>query len=205
MVDYTDKASLQFALQGIDLIISTISGNEQLNLINAAGHGRIRYFVPSEFEGSLSHRPSPHCDTQDRGSSQALALLQQWSDASRMKYTVFSCGIFMEHFHPFGLGSFSIGHGAGVANVGDYLLDMTLGIAEYPEKTAKGTTVRICLTSIYDVVRFIIAAVDIGPKHWPKEYTLRGDKLSLRDVVDACGQARGGISQRIRTDKNTAN
>lgn len=109
-----------------------------------------------------------------------------------MKYTVFSCGIFMEHFHPFGLGSFSIGHGAGVANVGDYVLDMTLGIAEYPEKTAKGNTVRICMTSIYDVVRFIIAAVDIGPKHWPKEYTLRGDKLSLRDVVDLCGQARGG-------------
>lgn len=192
VVDYSDKETLHFALQGIDLVISTISGSEQLNLINAAGHGRVRYFVPSEFEGCLSHRPSPRNDTQDRGSSQALALLRQWNEASRMKHTIFSCGVFMERFHPYGLFSFDMGIGAGIANPGDYLLDINLGMAEYAELDAKGHFARICMTSVSDLVRYIIAAVDLGPKNWPKEYTLRGDKLPLRDVADACSYARGG-------------
>ncbi|KAJ6789650.1 hypothetical protein PWT90_10301 [Aphanocladium album] len=192
VVDYHNKDTLRFALNGIDLVISTISGQEQLNLINAAGHGRVRYFVPSEFEGGLSKRPPARSDPLDRGSAAALALLRQWSDgSSRMKWTVFSCGVFMERFHPYGLlGSLAIGAGEGVGSAGSYVADVNAAVADYAPRDSKGSSVKICLTSVYDVVRFVIAAVELGPASWPTEYTMRGDKKSLRDVVDALSAAR---------------
>lgn len=193
VVDYQDRDTLSFALQGIDLVISTISGQEQLNLINAAGRGRVRYFVPSEFEGALSRRPSPRAGALDRGSAAAVALLRQWSeDSSRMRWTVFSCGVFMERFHPYGLtASLGIGAGEGVGTVGSYVADVNAGVADYAPKDSKGSSVKVCLTSVFDVVRFVIAAVDLGPSNWPSEYTMRGDKKSLRDVVDCIATARG--------------
>ncbi|OTA00773.1 hypothetical protein A9Z42_0010600 [Trichoderma parareesei] len=189
VVDYHDHGSLGYALQGVDLVISTISGAEQLNLIDASGRGRVRMFVPSEFEGSLSRRPSRN-DPLDRGSSQALALLKQWSESSRMKYTVFSCGLFMERFHPYGLGStFNIGHGSGVGGAGEFLVNFSMATAEYTERDSKGHSVRVCLTSVYDVVRFVVAAVDLGPSHWPHEFTMCGERMTVRDLVNACSTA----------------
>ncbi|KAL7923605.1 NAD(P)-binding protein [Trichoderma austrokoningii] len=183
VVDYHDHNSLGFALQGVDLVISTISGTEQLNLIDASGRGRVRMFVPSEFEGSLSRRPSRN-DPLDRGSSQALALLKQWSESSRMKYTVFSCGLFMERFHPCGIiNTFGIGHGSGVGGPGEFLVNSGTGTAEYPEQDAKGHSVRVCLTSVYDLVRYMVAAVDLGPSHWPREFTMFGDRMKVRDLI----------------------
>ncbi|KAG5951685.1 hypothetical protein E4U53_002498 [Claviceps sorghi] len=187
VVNYNDRESLKFALQGVDLAISTISGPEQLNLINAAAIARVRVFVPSEFEGSISKRPS-HDDPLDRGSAQALALLKQWEGSSGMRYTVFACGIFMERFHPFGLGYLNIGYGSGVSGAGDYLVDINNCTAEYSEQNARGQKVRVCLTSVYDVVRFIVAAVDLEPQNWPHELTMRGDRMSVRDIVWTCSR-----------------
>ena len=56
-MDKDDIEDLWYILQGVDLVISTIAGNEQLNLIDAARQARVRVFVPSEFEGDLKHRP----------------------------------------------------------------------------------------------------------------------------------------------------
>ena len=92
VVDYASKDSLTYALQGIDLVISTVSGPEQLSLISAAGHARVRLFVPSEFEGSLGHRPASAL----RETQRAIDALRQVSRSTRMRYTVFSCGLFME-------------------------------------------------------------------------------------------------------------
>ncbi|KAK2593985.1 hypothetical protein QQS21_008295 [Conoideocrella luteorostrata] len=190
VIDYSNEASLTFALQGVDLAISTISGTEQLSLINAAGRARVRVFVPSEFEGSLSKRPSQHNDPLDRGSVAAIALLKHWESTSRMRYTVFTCGIFMERFHPYGLGYLNIGYGSGVSAAGDYLLDINHNTAEYAAVNSKGHTVRVCLTSVYDVVRFIVAAIDLGPRNWPHEFTMRGDRMSVEEVVRTCSRVR---------------
>ncbi|KAG6035070.1 hypothetical protein E4U41_006263, partial [Claviceps citrina] len=208
VVDYTTPESLTFALQGVDLVVSTVSGPAQLSLINAAGRARVRVFVPSEFEGSIGKRPSSssssshshphphphphphHQEPPDRGSAQALALLRQWEAASRMRYTVFACGLFMERFHPYGLGYLNIGYGTGVAGPGGYLVDVESRTAEYAERNAKGHAVRVCLTSVYDLVRFIVAAIGLGPRTWPHEFTMRGDRMSVRDVVGTCCQVR---------------
>lgn len=48
MVEYEDVENLRFALQGVDLVISTVGGASQINLIDAARRARVRCFVPSE-------------------------------------------------------------------------------------------------------------------------------------------------------------
>lgn len=206
VVDYDDLGRLAFALQGVDLVISTISGQEQLNLIQAAVRGRVRVFVPSEFEGSLTRRPAPAHqahqahqalgDSLDRGSAAALELLQQWARQSRIRYTVFSCGLFMERFHPCGLGYLNIGRGSGIASAGDYLVDINQATAEYAERDSRGRSVRVCLSSVYDVVRFIVAAIDLGTEKWPVEFTMRGDRMTLSELVDTCSRVRNGSSKR---------
>lgn len=195
IVNYADQESLRYALQGVDLVISTISGREQLNLINAAGQNRVRLVIPSEFEGKLSHRPRR--DPLDHGSAQALALLDRWAAESSMRYTIFSCGIFMERFLPQGLGSLNMGVGTGVSMTGDYILNINDGTADYVDKNSKGELVRICMTSVNDLAKFIVAAVEMGPGTWPKEFTLRGDRLYLRQIVSACSQYRQGKLSRL--------
>ena len=192
-VNYYSHESLGYALQGVDLVISTISGPEQINLILAAGDGRVRHFVPAEFEGSLSHR-RPH-DPLDQSSTQALDLMRHLDQRRRMRFTVFSCGVLMETFLPHGLGTLGIGYGTGVANAGDYLANTNARTAEYPEHNSNGEQIRICLTSACDLVRFMIAAIDLCPSTWPREFTLRGDRMTLRQVVDSCSMGLNGKSE----------
>ncbi|KAH7149456.1 hypothetical protein B0J13DRAFT_621316 [Dactylonectria estremocensis] len=182
-VDYNDLDSLVFALQGVNLVISVVGGREQLNLINSAAASGVQMFVPSEFEGSISKRPRN--DPLDTGSyaHRARSLLRKLSQSSQMQYTIFSCGVFMERFHPSGLGSLNIGHSCDLAEAGSYLLNLNLASAEIVEKDSGGHTVRICMTSVYDVAQFVAAAVELGPGNWPREWTMRGDRMSLRDIV----------------------
>ncbi|KAH7204318.1 hypothetical protein DER44DRAFT_886040 [Fusarium oxysporum] len=188
VVDYNDENSLAYALHGVNLVICTFSGGEQVNLITAAVQGGVQFFVPSEFEGSLEKRPENDQLDPYSYSSQARQHLRRCARSSQMKWTVFSCGIFMERFLPQGLGSLAIGYGSNLANVGSYILDMNTYTAECVEKNPRGHTVRVCMTSVYDVARFIVAAIDLGPANWPREFTMRGDRLSLRDIVGQCSR-----------------
>ncbi|KAF4345503.1 isoflavone reductase family [Fusarium beomiforme] len=188
VVNYNDENSLSYALHGVNLVICTFSGVEQINLITAAVQSGVQYFVPSEFEGSLEKRPENDQLDPYLYSSQARQHLRRFARSSQMKWTVFSCGIFMERFLPQGLGSLAIGYGSNLANAGSYLLDMSAYTAEYVEKNARGHTVRVCMTSVYDVAQFIVAAIDLGPANWPREFTMRGDRLSLRDTVGQCSR-----------------
>ena len=175
------------------MVISTVTGPEQLSLITAAGYSRVRYFVPAEFEGKIDRRPSNN-DPLDHGSTEARALLRQWQ-ASGMQYTIFSCGIFMERFHPSGLNTFGVGSSSGVVNAGDYILNLPNASATYVELNAQNRNVRIRLTSIYDVAAFVVAAVEYGPANWPREFTMAGDRLSLIDLVGVCSRQFGGMYQ----------
>lgn len=194
VVDYSDTQALEYILRGVDLLISTIQGDSQLSLIQAARRARIRTFVPSEFEGALTHRPTD--DPLDRGSAAALRLLSEGSrsrsSSHRMRCTVFSCGVFYERFHPGGLALFNIGGGANVQHPGEYLLDVNAATAEIVQRNAQGASVAVTMTSVYDVARYVAAAIEIGPENWPEELRMRGDQLTVLDVVQACSTARGG-------------
>ncbi len=98
----------------------------------------------------------------------------------------------MERFHPLGIGSYSMGVGEGVDSVGSYLMDVNSGVVNCAEYDSKGKAVKLCLTSVSDLVKFVIAAVDLGPSNWPKEYRLRGDRMTIKDIVDSVTEVRGG-------------
>ncbi len=191
-MDYEDVENLRYTLQGVDLVISTISGNEQLNLIDAARRARVRLFVPSEFEGDLNHRPAN--DPLDRGSQSALQLLESWSHSKsqRLRYTVFSCGVFMERFGPGGLQTYGIGAGCGIQGPDDYLVNIQEAKAEIIPMNSNGAAVRVSLTSVYDVAQFITAAIELGLDTWPKEFRMRGDSVTVRELVETCSNALGG-------------
>ncbi|KAI0479959.1 isoflavone reductase [Xylaria cf. heliscus] len=188
VVDYHNLETLQFALQGVDLIISTISGTEQLNLIDAARRARVRTFVPSEFEGAINHRPEN--DPFDNGSSTALNQLRHWSSSRHhpMSYTVFSCGIFYERFAPGGLGSYNMGGTCRLPNQGDYMIDLGLGTAELPNTNSQNRPIQITLTSAYDVARFVAAAVDLGIDNWPREFKMRGARMTPQMILQYCSE-----------------
>jgi hypothetical protein len=183
VVDYNDMENLQFILRGIDLVISTISGSEQVNLIDAARRASVRRFVPSEFEGALSHRPGQD-DPLDRGSSAALECLRRYSSTKSrpLQFTVFSCGVFFERLAPGGLLSYDMGAGCNVQNQGDYMIDIGGCTAEIPQLSPQGRTVYVTLTSAVDVARFVAAAVDLGIDNWPREFKMR---VSLRFSISA--------------------
>ncbi|KAI0394632.1 NAD(P)-binding protein [Xylariaceae sp. FL0594] len=186
VVDYHDTENLEFTLEGVDLVISTISGAEQLNLIDAAGRARVQTFVPSQFEGALSHRPNP--DPFDNYSTAALEQLRIWSSSRNppMKYTVFSCGIFYERFARGGLGLHQMGGSHRLHYQGDYMIDVGRGKAEIPAETIDHRPVYICLTSAVDVAGFVAAAVDLGINSWPREFRMRGARLSTQRILQYC-------------------
>ncbi|KAI0454997.1 isoflavone reductase [Xylaria acuta] len=190
IVDYHNLETLQFVLQGVDLIISTISGAEQLNLIDAARRARVRTFVPSEFEGSLSHRPGN--DPFDNGSSTAISQLKHWLSSRhyQMNYTVFSCGIFYERFGMGGLRTYNMGGTCRLPNQGDFLIDVGLGTAELPDTNSQGRQIQITLTSAHDVARFVAAAVELGIDNWPREFKMRGARITPQRILQYCSEVR---------------
>ncbi|KAK3370309.1 hypothetical protein B0H63DRAFT_314183 [Podospora didyma] len=188
-VDFTNVEELRYTLQGVDLLISTISGSEQLDLIDAARQARVRLFVPSEFEGDIDHRPANDPLDRQHGARDQLEHFAR-SVSNPMRFTVFSCGIFMERFAPGGLEAYRIGAGSGVQTPNDYLLNVEEGTGEIVETNAAGRPGRVALTSVYDLARFIAAAIEIGPGNWPREFKMRGDTMNVRDIVATCEAVR---------------
>jgi acetylornithine deacetylase/succinyl-diaminopimelate desuccinylase-like protein len=156
--------------------------------------------VPSEFEGALNHRPDSE-DALDRGTSAVIDLLRRWSQSKshRMEYTVFSCGLFYERFAPNGLSAYNIGGGqnGGALGPGEYLVDVEAQQAEVVENNAQGRPVMVSMTSVYDVARFVRAAVEMGPGSWPREFKMRGDHMSLTDLVTTFINVRGGACRML--------
>lgn len=210
MVDYTNPQELRYILKGVDLLISTIRDETtQINLIDAARHARVHTFVPAEFEGAVAQRPTSN-DPFDHGSGRIRQYLNNSFSSSSsstsnsspsisnhhthhtLRYTVFSCGVFYERFAPGGLGRYNIGHSANVWSPGDYLLNIETAQADIVLRNSQGRPVTVSMTSVFDVARFVAAAVEIGLERWPREFRMRGDQMSLEQIVHDCSMARRG-------------
>ncbi|KAF4630909.1 hypothetical protein G7Y89_g7224 [Cudoniella acicularis] len=196
VVNYDDQEDLRYSLRGIDIVISTISGVSQINLMDAAAHSGVRRFVPAEFEGSPSHRPNN--DPLDHGKRAAIDRLRFWSrhPRHRMPFTIFTCGIFYERFSPGGLAAVNIGGSLG-HSVGEYLMDVQNGTAQIVEFHASGQPIYISMTSVYDVARFVTAAMDLGIDNWPTEFRLRGDRRSITEITEWGAAVKGVPSLSI--------
>ena len=185
VTDYSNGPNLTFNLAGIDTVISTISGNSQLALIDAAAQARVRRFAPSEFEGLPLLRPLQ--DPLDRGKRAALQRLQQ-HQAQGMQHCVFACGILYERFAPGGMIASNIGRGSGVSGEGDYVINIRQMRALIPHRADNQPAV-VCVTSARDVGRFVAAAV--GLPQWPTEFRMCGERMNLSSLVQTVELMRG--------------
>ncbi|TVY41587.1 Oxidoreductase [Lachnellula subtilissima] len=190
VVDYDSQDDLRYTLRGIDLVISTVSGVPQINLIDAAAHSGVRRFVPAEFEGPPARRTGN--DPLDRGKRATIDRLRHWSNhpRHRMHFTIFSCGIFYERFANGGMAALDIGTSTGIQNEGSYLMNARHGTAEVVERTTSGQPVYICLTSVYDVGRFVIAALDLGLQTWPEEFRMSGERRTVTEILQWAAAVR---------------
>jgi len=196
IVNYDNQEDLRYTLRGIDLVISTVSGNPQINLIDAAAHSDVRRFVPAEFEGVPARRPRN--DPLDRGRAASLDRLRHWSHHHRhpMPSTIFCCGVFYERFARGGLGSLGIGTSTNVYYQGSYLMDVEASTAEIVERQSGGqaAAISLCLTSVYDVAQFLVAALDLGVQNWPAEFRMQGDRRTVAEVLQWAESVKGGAS-----------
>lgn len=186
IVDYKSSSSLQHALTGVDTVISTVTGKPQLRLIEAAIQCRVRRFAPAEFEGQPGLR-APNT-ILNRGKSSALARLQQY--AAYIQSTAFVCGIFYERFAVGGLRAQNIG-GNIASGEGDFIADLRNMTAVAPIYDAANNLSSVCLTSIYDVAKFVVRSLDIP--HWPAEMSMCGDRMSVNALIELVKTCRGII------------
>jgi nucleoside-diphosphate-sugar epimerase len=187
-VDYSNASDIRFKLAGVDTVISTISGDAQLVLIDAAAAAHVRRFVPSEFGGPPSLRP--HDDLLDHGRRAAILRLHQ-HESTGMRFTVFTCGVFYERFAPGGMAASQIGLRSNIGQEGDYLMDFRRRRAQVPHFNTAGQPAMICMTSAADVARFVVSALDLPS--WPREFRCRGERRSVRDVVAIAEEIQGKI------------
>jgi len=196
VVDYNSQDDLRFALRGIDLVVSTVSGTPQINLIDAAAHSRVRRFVPAEFEGPPSRRPTNGIDDLDRGRGRSATLdrlrhYQNRHNRHHMRSTIFICGVFYERFARGGLASKGIAIGSGIEHQGAFLMDIGQNTAEIVERNNAGHSVHLCMTSMSDVAQFLVAAMDLGLEAWPAEFRMRGDRKTTAEIVELAEFAKG--------------
>ncbi|KAL9088594.1 MAG: hypothetical protein Q9165_006114 [Trypethelium subeluteriae] len=191
VVDYNNAESLRFALSGIDIVVSTILGPNQLRLIEAAIRARVRRFIPAEFEGNPRLRPVG--DPLDRGRHAARDLLQQYRN--RIQSMPIICGIFYERFQPGGLNAARIGATSGFSREGDYIMDINNMTAQVPVYNRNSQYTTICMTSVRDVARLVVRALDL--ERWPPELSIHGERMTVKDVVNLVSNLKGEHFQPI--------
>lgn len=72
------------------------------------------------------------------------------------------------------------------------MIDVGQGVAEVPEATPQGRPITMILTSAVDVARFVAAAVELGIETWPREWKMRGARLTTQRLHEICSEVRGG-------------
>lgn len=186
VVNYDDLNSLEHALAGIDIMISTVSGPPQLALIKASVNAGVRRFAPAEFEGPPSLRQNN--DPLDRGRASALAYLQHYRSYFEAT-TVFVCGVLYERFQPGGLAAGRLGSSTGVGQEGHYILDLRYMTAQVPAYDSANNPSYVCMTAAQDAARLVVAALDMPT--WPAEFRMCGERLKVYDLVSIARSVRG--------------
>ncbi|KAJ8062416.1 hypothetical protein OCU04_008957 [Sclerotinia nivalis] len=191
VVNYDNQDDLRFHLRGIDIVISTVSGTPQINLIDAAAHSRVQRFVPAEYQDKLGGRPTN--DPLDRGRAASIERLRHWAQhrRHRMQYTVLGCGVLYERFARGGLASMGISTSTALGYPGSFLMNMETNTAEIVEYNNTGQPVSVSMTSVYDVARFVAAALDLDQRMWPTEFRMQGDRKTVMEIVQYAEAVKG--------------
>jgi hypothetical protein len=172
---------------GVDTIISTVTGAEQMELLRAAVEVGVRRFAPAEFEGTTAARATP--DPLDRDKSN----IRGWLDfyRSEIDSTIFSCGVLYERFAPGGLHQHRLNRRIPYGFEGDYLINPRDLTANIPDNSGDIT---VCMTAAHDVARLVVKAIAMDS--WPRELTMVGERLTVRDIIRTVLQVRGKFYTR---------
>lgn len=193
VVDYENFTSLIYMLKGVDVVISTITGEPQIALVEAAATARVRHFIPSAFSGPEQCSPTKlgRSDWDD-----LIAALDKHQAKFSMNYTLFTCGVFYERFAPGGLNALQIStfnnRHAAIGEEGNFLVDIRAGKATIPIISAT-EEVSICMISARDVARYIVAALNAyeDTAAWPKEFKFCTERLAMSQLLEICSRVRG--------------
>ena len=193
VVDYEGRKSLEFALRGVDVVISTVPGTVQIRIIDAAIKAGVRRFAPAEFEGRPSKRidPNPINQALDRGKSSVLRHLHQ--HRNQIESTVFVCGVLYERFSHGGLQQHRIGSSTGISQEGNFMVDVRQMQAQVPYTNSTGQEVTLCLTAASDVGRFVTRSLELQQR-WPPELIMHGERVSTYELLSMIARARGNNS-----------
>lgn len=117
-----------------------------------------------------------------------------------MRYTVFTCGVFYEHFGPGGLNALQIStfnnHHASIGQEGEFLVDFRAGRATIPV-IPHSDEAAICMTSARDVARYIVATLQAYEelKIWPSELKFCTERFTMSELLALCSRVRGKSSR----------
>ena len=123
----------------------------------------------------------------DRGTNTALAMLQQYR--GYIQSTVFVCGILYERFAVNGMVSHGIGAMSGYGNEGDYIVHARNMTSVAPVWDAAQNLACLCLTSAWDVARFVVRSLDMPA--WPAEMSMCGERMDVNTLVQTIRACRG--------------
>lgn len=99
------------------------------------------------------------------------------------------------------MSAYQIGLSSAISGEGDYVMNLRSARAQIPYYNAAGQSVYVCMTSAKDVARFVVAALDLP--HWPTELRMRGERMSVSQLVGIGEHLRGILScSVITTDTN---
>lgn len=180
---------------GVDTVISTVLGNPQLRLIEAAVQCRVRRFAPAEFQGQPGLRSQN--GLLDRGEDSALALLKHYS--GYIQHTVFVCGILYERFSVNGMMSHRIGASTGYGNEGDFIANPRQMTSIAPIYDAAQNPSWLCLTSAYDVAQFVVRAIDMPT--WASEMSICGERMTVHSLVETIRACRSMLNLSSMTSR----
>ena len=97
-MDYTSLESLTAALQGIDALVSTVSGTaieSQTTLIDAAVAAGVKRFIPSEY-GNCTTNPKLESFPVYSSMTKIRQYVQEKAKAGKIIWTVLACGGFLD-------------------------------------------------------------------------------------------------------------
>jgi hypothetical protein len=183
-VDYESQDSLQHAVMGIHTIISTVTGEAQMQLLRAALVRRVRRFAPAEFEGPLENRVPP--EHFDRERMQVRSMLEQCR--GRIESTIFNCGVLYERFAPGGLHSCRLALHSNYGYEGDFIINPRNLSGEATFDDHNGQPATICLTGAQDVARLVVRALDLP--NWPPQFYMVGERLTIPQLIFSVLHAR---------------
>jgi len=196
VVSYENQPALSYTLKGIDVVISTISGEAQLALADAAAIAQVRHFIPSGFSGPQQCAPRTIRAPTNEWHT-LISRLDYHELQSAMRYTMFTCGVFYEQFGPGGLNGMQIStvlsQNAGIGDEGAFIVDLRAGKTTVPIVPGGHQEAVICMTSARDVARYIVAAMQTyeDTTMWPNEFKFCTERLTMSELLNICSRVRG--------------